>query len=216
MLNTRKYQLIFLALATYAHAHTEARHHLIDIQKLNPQIRTHIYYATDDNFTKRAVYPKNAYVYLLDQVAQALNRVQQELKNDGLGLLVWDGYRPVSVQETFWRICPDPNYVADPKKGSRHNRGAAVDVTLVHLQSGKSLNMPTEFDDFSKKAWRDAGQELGVTKEQIANRRKLECVMHAHGFKGLASEWWHFDWQDALDHPEQYPLLCFSFDELAK
>ena len=153
---------------------------------------------------------------MLEHVAKALNKVQEELEKEGLGLLVWDGYRPLPVQEIFWQICPDENYVADPEKGSRHNRGAAVDLTLYNFKTGKTLNMPTHFDDFSKKAWRDAGEELGVTTEQVANRQKLEAVMHKHGFKGLPSEWWHFDWKEAHEHPERYPILNVTFDQLQK
>ncbi len=191
-------------------------HNLTDIQSLNSHIRAHIIYATEENFTKTRVYPKNARAYLLEHVAQALNKVQEDLEKEGLGLLVWDGYRPLQVQEIFWTICPDENYVADPKKGSKHNRGAAVDCTLIHLKTGKTLNMPTSFDDFSKKAWRSSGIGDGLTKEQIANRQKLEDAMHKRGFKGIPTEWWHFDWAEAAEHPERYPILQVTFEELQK
>lgn len=214
-------QTFFLSILCFvqfltASSDTAQRPKLTDVLAMNPNIRAHIFYATEENFTKKAVYPKNARVYLLEQVAQALNKVQSDVEKDGLGLLIWDGYRPLPVQEIFWSICPDTNYVADPKKGSKHNRGAAVDVTLVDLKTGNYLNMPTPFDDFSKKAWRDAGEDLGVSQAQMANRKKLGDVMQKHGFRGLDTEWWHFDWSDVKEHIERYPILNITFDELEK
>ncbi|MCK9564135.1 MAG: M15 family metallopeptidase, partial [Bacteroidales bacterium] len=117
-------------------------------------------------------------------------------------------YRPFSVQERFWTLVADERYVGkprrdsqgDPLEGSRHNRGAAVDVSLVNLASGEELAMPTDYDDFSERAAADYGD---LSAEVIANRKILTDAMAAHGFTVLPSEWWHFD----AEGWEEYPLL---------
>lgn len=185
---------------------------LTDLQKTIPYLTVELPYATPNNFTGKKVYPSHAKAYLLPEPAAALAKVQAVLNQEGLGLLIWDAYRPLPVQEIFWSICPDENYVMPPHKGSRHNKGAAVDVTLIRLNDNKELPMPTKFDDFTPKAWRTAHE--GLAEEQIANRNKLETVMTKYGFKGLRTEWWHFDWAKALEHPEQYPVLIVDFNEL--
>jgi D-alanyl-D-alanine dipeptidase len=116
--------------------------------------------------------------------------VQRELETLGLGLKIYDGYRPLSVQKKMWAVMPDDRFVANPAKGSRHNRGAAVDVTLVRAD-GSELPMPTLFDDFTEKAFRTA--ITGISTEALRNSATLQRVMEKHGFKGLATEWWHFD-----------------------
>jgi D-alanyl-D-alanine dipeptidase len=134
--------------------------------------------------------------------AESLHVVQTELRRKGLSLKVYDGYRPLSVQKKFWAICPDDRFVADPAKGSRHNRGAAVDLTIVDAK-GKELQMPTPFDDFTEKAARSYMQ---LPKKAIENRALLEDVMTRHGFVAMPSEWWHFDFRgwnrfEILDEP---------------
>lgn len=181
-------------------------YNLVNTQKLNPTITLDIKYATTDNFTHKVVYP-SAQCYLLEHVAKALNNVQQELQSQGLGLKIWDGYRPLAVQKTFWNLVPDERYVMPPSKGSRHNRGCAVDCTLVD-KHGKELLMPTAFDDFSEKAHADY---MDLPDQAIKNRALLQKVMTKHGFKIMRFEWWHFDFGGW----EQYPILDVSFDELA-
>ena len=134
---------------------------LVDVATLDPTIRFDLRYAGPDNFTGVAVYPA-ARCLLRRDAADRLVRVQRRLRNDGLGLLVWDCYRPFTVQERFWALVPDARYVARPERrdgrpvsGSKHNRGAAVDVTLVDA-AGRPLPMPTGFDDFSARAHRGA------------------------------------------------------------
>mgnify|MGYP000990869255 FL=1 len=124
----------------------------------------------------------------------------------GLGLKIYDAYRPLSVQKIFWEIMPDERYVADPKKGSRHNRGMAVDLTLVDKE-GKELSMPTEYDDFTEKAHRDY---MNITEEQIINRKILEDVMTNYGFVGLPTEWWHFDYRGW----ENYEVMDVDFKDI--
>jgi len=178
---------------------------LVEIRTLSPHVRLDIRYATESNFTKHVVYPV-ARCYLVRPVAEALAAVQTELEKDGLGLQVFDCYRPTSVQRRFWALVPDARYVANPQKGSRHNRGAAVDLTLVDAH-GQPLPMPSEFDDFSERAHRDF---TGASPAALANRARLEQVMTRHGFVGMPTEWWHFDaatWKS-------YPLLDVDFSAL--
>ena len=143
---------------------------------------------------KKVLYPA-ARAYLRRPAAAALRNVQRELAGENLALKVWDAYRPYRVTVEMWEAIRDPDYVADPAKGSRHNRGAAVDVTLVDLRTGAELAMPTAYDDFSKRAAHDFSELSG---EVTANRARLREVMMRNGFEPLPSEWWHYDfsgWQ---------------------
>ena len=151
-------------------------------------IQIELRYATTENFTHKRVY-RSGRCRLRPAAATALVAAQRELRARGLGLKVWDCYRPLSVQKVFWSLVPDERYVADPAKGSRHNRGAAVDVTLVDAR-GRELPMPTKFDDFSERAHRDFA---ALPEDARRNRALLEDVMTRHGFTGLPTEWWHFD-----------------------
>jgi len=165
-------------------------------------------YATENNFTKRKLYPVADQCLLCEPAARRLARVQEKLEKQGLGLKVWDCYRPISVQQKLWDVVPDPRYVADPKVGSRHNRGASVDLTLVD-KKGIELAMPTGFDDFSPKAHRTF---MDLPVEALRNRERLQRAMEEEGFVGLPTEWWHFDapeWsQYALrDEPLGSPAL---------
>jgi len=179
-------------------------HDLIELKKLSPNILLEILYATPNNFVGKAVYPSSR-CFLRRSTAIRLHKVQLALEKMGLGLKVWDGYRPLSVQKIFWSLFPDPLYVADPAEGSRHNRGASVDLTLVDKQ-GNELPMPTAFDDFSEKASRS--YEGGL--EETRNRRLLESAMAKEGFLEYPHEWWHFDDPEW----EAYPILDVGFDEL--
>lgn len=178
---------------------------LINILDIIPSIKLDIRYATTDNFTGKQVY-SHAVCFLQEPVARKLGKAQQELHKLGLGLKIFDGYRPLAVQKEMFKIVPDTRYVADPQKGSRHNRGAAVDVTLVDSH-GNELEMPCAFDGFSIKAHRNCKI---ISAKARKNSKLLEKVMHKHGFIGMLTEWWHFDdkqWQ-------KYPILDISFDQL--
>ena len=161
---------------------------LVDIREMAPHIVVDLKYATEDNFTKRKLYDSNT-CFLRKSVAVKLGAVQKELEGMGLGLKVWDCYRPLSVQRIFWAILPDERYVADPEKGSRHNRASAVDLTLVDSQ-GKELQMPTGFDDFSPRAHH---QYQDLPAQAIKNRELLKGLMEKAGFIPLPEEWWHYD-----------------------
>lgn len=174
---------------------------LVEVKKINPHIKLDIKYATENNFTGKKVY-KSAKCFVHKDVAQKLNNIQKELESMGLGLLIWDAYRPISAQKTFWEICPDERYVIPPSKGSRHNRGVAIDCTIIK-KDGNLLKMPTEFDDFSEKA-HAYNQEF--SEEIIKNRKLLQKVMTDNGFQVMKWEWWHFD----LVGWENYPILSIE------
>ncbi len=168
---------------------------LVEPSSLDTTFLLDIRYATENNFTGKRVYP-SARCFLRADVARRLESVQAKLRGQGLGLKIYDCYRPFSVQEAFWRIMPDERYVGKPErkdglivKSSRHNRGAAVDVTLVDAK-GKELAMPTGYDDFTDKAHRDSP---AASAEARRNSLTLERAMQAQGFEPLPTEWWHFD-----------------------
>jgi len=169
----------------------------VELAKVIPKLALDIRYATTNNFTGRKVYA-DARCFLRWGSAEKLKRVQKELATEGLGLKIFDGFRPLAVQRRFWEIMPDDRYVANPAKGSRHNRGAAVDLTLIRLSDGQELPMPTPFDDFSERAGRDY---TNLPAEVIRNRELLRRVMERNGFVGLTTEWWHFDDVDWKNYP---------------
>lgn len=191
---------IFIALTALLPTHLQGEEpvafELVDIQSFIPNIQVDLKYATADNFTGQIVY--NFHNCLLHKkAALRLRDVQAELETVGLGLKVWDGFRPMAAQWKFWELVPDERYVSDPRKGGRHTRGTAVDLTLI-TKDGQELLMPSEFDDFSEKAHQ---AYTGASDEAIKNRELLREVMERHGFTGLPTEWWHFDligWQNYL------------------
>jgi D-alanyl-D-alanine dipeptidase len=168
---------------------TEDPHGFVDVRSLSPNIKVKLPYATPRNFLGRAVYAPDTKCLLRRTAALRLARVQASLEKQGLGLLVWDCWRPLSIQKEMWKTKPDPKYVADPRRGSKHNRGMAVDLTLTD-KLGNSLFMPTSFDEFSDRARSDY---QGGTAQQRNNRDKLSQEMQAQGFTPYAGEWWHFD-----------------------
>lgn len=154
-----------------------------------PDAKEYLMYATKENFTGKRIYDFQQ-TYLRYGTVKKLAAVVEELKGKGLGILIWDGFRPVSAQQALWDICPDTNYVSHPVTGNRsHCRGGAVDLTLFDLTTGKQLVMPSNFDDFSSKADRNYSD---VSTEAAANAVLLETVMEKHGFKGYSKEWWHY------------------------
>ncbi len=174
---------------------------LVNIKEINPRIMVDIKYATEDNFTGKNLYDSNA-CFLRRSTALKLNTAQKELEKMELGLKVWDCYRPVAVQKILWAVLPNERFVANPKTGSRHTRGSAVDVTLVDRR-GNELLMPTAFDDFTPQAHR---RYQDLQKEVIMNRMLLEGLMKKGRFIPLPEEWWHYDdekWMgsDMIDVP---------------
>ena len=185
---------LFLLLSIYLVLGTSPtrlrKHDLVNINEVNSHIRVDLPYATADNFLKEPVYMQNK-CFLRRHVARKLSKVQRELEKYGLGLKIWDGFRPMVAQARMYSI--NKKYVAPPTKDrARHPRGTAVDLTLVDRQ-GQELEMPSKFDEFSEKAHRSCTK---CSPQAIKNRELLENVMVKHGFVPLASEWWHFDHHD--------------------
>ncbi len=181
---------------------------LVELSSLDPTLQFDIRYASDHNFLGVAVY-QHPMAFLQRPAALALLAAHRELSSRGLGLLVFDGYRPWYVTKIFWDATPPDlsEYVANPADGSRHNRGCAVDLTLYDLRSGRPLPMPSGYDEFSERAHLDY---RGGSEQTRANRERLQEVMQEHGFLPYASEWWHFDYRDW----KKYPILNVSFEEL--
>lgn len=177
---------------------------LVDLASLG--IPLDIRYATPDNFMKTTLYPV-AKAYLRAPAAEALRNVQRELATKGVGIKVFDAYRPYRVTVAMWEPIRNPDYVADPAKGSRHNRGAAVDLTLIDLATGEELPMPTGYDDFTPRAHHDF-QDLDPAV--LRNRTLLRETMVKHGFDPLPSEWWHYDFRGW----ERFELMDVGLDEL--
>lgn len=168
---------------------------LVDVTTVIPDAVLDIRYATEHNFTGKAVYPV-ATCKLRRAVATRLAKAATTLRKQDRRLLIYDCYRPSSIQDVFWKLVPDERYVANPKKGSRHSRGAAVDVGVVD-QDGHAVTLPTEFDDFSEAAHR----KQALAGESGIEAKKLERAMKAAGFVPMPTEWWHFDAPDAARYP---------------
>jgi zinc D-Ala-D-Ala dipeptidase len=179
---------------------------MVDMEQFIPGIKTDLRYATKNNFTKQVIYTQPK-AFARKPVTVALKAVQDSLAKLGLGLLVFDAYRPYAATVRLFEIYPHPGFVADPSKGSRHNRGCAVDISLVELETGRELQMPTEFDDFSERAH---SEYMNLPAEAIKNRKFLFGIMDHFGFDYLATEWWHFDFRGW----EKFPLMDISFELL--
>jgi zinc D-Ala-D-Ala dipeptidase len=182
---------------------------LVELTTLDASIKLDIRYATTNNFTGMVLYNQPR-AFLVRAAADALIRAQLRARGDGFGLTIFDGYRPLSVTKKLWDATPPGpkrNYVANPKKGSRHNRGCAVDLSLHDLKTGALVEMPSGYDDFSSRAHRDF---MEATPAAIANRARLESYMQAEGFRGMSNEWWHFDYRGW----ENFPILNIPFTKI--
>lgn len=181
---------------------------LVEIIRLDSTIRLDIRYATSNNFMGHPIYTR-ARAFLQRPAAEAFVRVHQGLEAEGFGLQVLDGYRPWSVTKKFWDETPSEKrkFVANPEKGSRHNRGCAVDVTLYDLETGEEVQMPSGYDDFSYRAY---VSYRGGTATQNLKRDLLIRSMESEGFRVLSGEWWHFDYRDW----RQYRILDIPFEDL--
>ena len=183
---------------------------LVELTTLDPTIRLDVRYATVDNFLGTPVY-EEARAFLQRPAAEALRRAHRALREKGTGLLVHDAYRPWWVTKVFWDATPMEKraFVADPEKGSRHNRGCAVDLTLYRLADGRAVEMPSLYDEMSERSYPDYP---GGTPGQRALRDLLRAAMEKEGFAVFESEWWHFDhraWRE-------YPILNLTFAEVGR
>ena len=157
---------------------------MVRVVDIIPDIRLDIRYAAAENFTGEVIY-ESAEAYLRRGTAEKLAKVQEELKEQGYSLTIWDAWRPVAAQFALWRACPDARYVADPFNGfSGHCRGNTVDITITTLD-GEPLELPSGFDDFSALADRDYSD---VSEAAAENARILEDAMTRAGFKGYSAE----------------------------
>jgi zinc D-Ala-D-Ala dipeptidase len=181
---------------------------MVELRSAIPGLIYDLRYAGKNNFMHRAMYPANThYTFLRLPAVEALRKVQEELKAQGLGLKIFDAYRPYSVTVKFWELVHDERYVANPAKGSGHNRGIAVDLTIVRLDTGKELDMGTGFDNFTDTAHQDFA---GLPAPVLDHRKLLRTVMEKYGFKPLLTEWWHF----FLAGGERFEVLDIPFKQL--
>lgn len=179
---------------------------LIEIIKAIPSIKLDIRYATKNNFMKQVMY-KQARAFARKPVVESLRKIQTELNKKGLGLKVFDGYRPYTITVAFYQKASDKNFVANPAKGSKHNRGCAVDLTIINLKTGKEILMATPYDSFSAAA---AAKYEPVTPGIRKNREFLIATMAKFNLNVLENEWWHYDfsgWQN-------YNLMDIPFEKL--
>ena len=186
---------------------SDTNQQMIALQGFLTAFYTDFKYAKAANFTGKILYEDPA-AYLRLPAARALNNVLTILKTRGLSIKVYDAYRPYSVTCLMWKVVPDTRYAADPAKGSAHNRGAAVDLTLVDINTGSELEMPTEFDDFTEKA-HHSYQKLPLNV--LNNRALLRAVMEQAGFVALETEWWHYSLPQSS---KRFVLMDLDFKQL--
>ncbi|MEX6686717.1 M15 family metallopeptidase [Danxiaibacter flavus] len=181
---------------------------MVSLSTLIPDIAIELSYASTNNFTHQALYPsKTNDTYLRLPAAKALQKVQAALSSKNYGLKIFDAYRPYSVTKKFWELINDERYVANPAKASGHNKGAAVDLTIIDLKTKKELDMGTAFDNFTDSAHHSY---TALPPKVLANRKLLKETMIKYGFKPLETEWWHYSW------PGNFEALDVSFDDLGK
>ena len=183
---------------------------MVELRSRIPGIVYDLRYATVNNFMRRLMYPAGTNTtYLRWPAVKALQKVQNDLNAAGLGLKIYDAYRPFSVTVKFWDLVKDERYVANPSKGSGHNRGTAVDLTIINLSTGKEMDMGTGFDNFSDSAHHSY---TNFASSILQNRSLLKSTMEKYGFKSYAEEWWHYGWSDG----KQYEILDLDFKKLKK
>lgn len=187
----------------------DSQQQMIEIKTLIPNIIYDLRYATENNFTHTKLYKSGKRTFLRSPVAKALEKIQDDLNKRGLGLKIFDAYRPYAVTKKMWDLIHDDRYVADPSKGSGHNRGLAVDLTIINLKDGSELNMGTGFDNFT-----DTAHQIfkNLPPDILSNRRLLKETMEKYGFKPLETEWWHYSWPN----DRNYEVLDIDFKKLGK
>lgn len=176
---------------------SDANKRLIDLQEYIPSLQTDLRYSTPYNFTGKQLYPRSEKPMLAVPAAEAIRQIQEQLSGEGLALFVWDAYRPHRATRLMWKLIKDERYVANPKKGSGHNRGLALDLTIADLKTGNLLEMGTGFDHFSDTAHHSFTR---LPQQMLNNRAKLRTIMESHGFKALETEWWHYTWPNQLNY----------------
>ena len=183
---------------------------MLELKKWIPNLVYDLRYASTNNFMHRLMYPANTSITFMRLPAvSALQKIQQELNEKGLGLKIFDAYRPFSVTVKFWELVKDERYVANPSKGSGHNRGIAADLTIIKLTTGEELNMGTGFDNFTDSAHHAF---TSLPEEILQNRELLKTTMEKYGFKAFDTEWWHY----FLAEGNNFEILDLDFKKLGK
>lgn len=191
---------------------------LVNVEEVVPGIRVELKYSTEDNFFGEDVYGELIHAYLQPEVAESLKKAQQQLQSEypDYTLLIYDGTRPLSVQQILWDNLDKPDsikplYVADPKVGSLHNYGVAVDLTIYDTSKSEPLDMGTGYDFFGYAAYPDRESQMleegVISSVQIANREILRKVMTNSGFMGIGSEWWHFNAFSRKEAGEKFQII---------
>jgi zinc D-Ala-D-Ala dipeptidase len=187
--------------------HTDSLLKMIELKTVMPDLVYDLRYGTKNNFTYIKLYKQSTITFLRLPAAAALKNVENALEQKGYRLKIFDAYRPYSVTKKMWSLVGDDRYVANPAKGSGHNRGLAVDLTIIDLKTGNELNMGTGFDSFTDSAHQDF-IKLPITVLQ--NRKLLEATMEQYGFEPLQTEWWHYSWPN----DRHYDVLDLDFKKL--
>jgi zinc D-Ala-D-Ala dipeptidase len=183
---------------------------LVELTSLDSTIHLEVRYATTNNFLGTKFYPQ-ARAFLQRPAAEALVRAHRFLKTQGYGILVHDSYRPWYVTKMFWDATPVDKhiFVADPSEGSRHNRGAAADITLYDLATNEPVDMPSTYDETSDRAY---ANYPGGTSLERWQRALLRRAMEAQGFTVYHAEWWHFDYKGWSD----YPIMNIPYTDIPR
>jgi D-alanyl-D-alanine dipeptidase len=201
MQDTEKYREVVI---------NDSNHQMVLISSLIPAVIINLKYAEKNNFTGKRLYPPHtSETYLRLPAAKALKEICRELNKRGLTIKIFDAYRPYDITVQMWNLIKDERYVADPSKGSGHNRGLAVDLTLADMRTGKNLPMGTEFDNFTDSAHYSFRNYSSYIQN---NRDLLRMLMEKYGFNALETEWWHFSWPN----DRNYTVLNFSFRQLKR
>jgi zinc D-Ala-D-Ala dipeptidase len=182
---------------------------LVNIKKRIPSIILDLRYNSANNFTKTKLYKKANTTYLRIEPTTALLNIQNDLLQKGLSIKIFDAYRPYAATKLMWNLIHDERYVANPKSGSNHNRGLAIDLTIVNLKTTQELDMGTGFDNFTDTAHHSFSN---LSELVLENRKLLKSIMEQVGFKSFDTEWWHYTWPNNLD----YEIMNLSFKELKK
>jgi len=185
----------------------DSNQRMVELKSITSTIVYDMHYATKNNFTTQQLYNQSNYTYLRLPAARALSKVQSELLQKGLGLKVFDAYRPYSVTQKMWNLIQDERYVANPAKGSGHNRGISIDLTIIDARTGKELDMGTAFDNFTDTAHHNFNH---LPKEVLQNRQLLRQTMEKYGFRALETEWWHYSWPNT----NNFKVLDIDFKKL--
>lgn len=208
--NAQKLNVINSYKAYKQSVYKNEKNTMVSLKSFMPLLQFDLKYSTKNNFTGVELYPHLNTTYLRKDAAMALSQVASFLQQQGIGLKIFDAYRPYSATKLMWDMIYDERYVANPANGSGHNRGIAIDLTLTNINNGEVLDMGTAFDNFTDSAHHSFTKQL--PPQLGANRELLKTTMEKFGFKSLATEWWHYSFSSA----EVYDVLDIDFKILRR